>query len=107
MRVTISGEVISILDKEPETLKAIARAWIESCKTPDIRALQELLDRTEGRVATEVTLKALIVNVGDEYAREGIEAIKRDLLERKERYLLTEGTPESTERDNGQAKGGI
>ena len=91
MRATITGEVISLLNQNPIEIKAIAQAWLNACKQPDIRALTELLDRLEGRVASEVNLKALIVNVGDDYAREGIEAIKRDMLERKERYLLKEG----------------
>ena len=73
------------------TPKAIIEALIDKCiKERDIPAIREVFDRIDGKVPSEVSIRALIVNVGDDYAREGIEAVKRDLLERQERYLLEE-----------------
>ena len=91
LKVSLTKLLQDRLHNEPQTAQTIVNAWIDACKSRDMRALTEMLDRLEGKVASEVNLKALIVNVGDDYAREGIEAAKKDLVERQERYLLKEG----------------
>jgi len=89
LSTTITHELIGILESDVEIKRTIARKWIDACKEPDIRALQELLDRTEGKVADNLKIQAMIVHVGDDYARIGIEANKQDLVERRARLLDT------------------
>ena len=84
LSTTITHELVNILESDVEIKRKIARQWIQACQEPDMRALQELLDRTEGKVADNLKIQAMIVHVGNEYALNGLEANRLDLERRRE-----------------------
>jgi len=52
-----------------------------------IPALTEIYNRIDGKVPDQHSILGLIVHVGDDYARQGLEANRLDLEERKRKYI--------------------
>jgi hypothetical protein len=69
------------------TADEIIQALIDKCKERDVPAIKEVLDRIDGKVATELNVKSLVVHVGDEYAQTGLEANRKQMEEYRMRYL--------------------
>ena len=72
-----------LAENEGITAKEIAQKTIELAKSGLLPHTIEVTDRTDGKVASEVHLKGLIVHVGDEYAQLGLDAVTKDLEDRR------------------------
>jgi len=87
----VSGKTtVSSLLKQMSPLP-VAEKLYSMAISGNIQAMDIYLDRTEGKVASEVNLKGLMIHVGDDYARQGIEAMKLELEDRRAKYLLASG----------------
>jgi len=86
---TITSLIKDLLEQHPDWgegktyRELIALAIVDASAKGDTRAWGELLDRLEGKVANKHQISSMTVSVGDEYARRGLEAVKKDIEDRK------------------------
>ena len=74
-------------ENEGMPAQQIALKAIQKAREGSLPHIQEITDRTDGKVVSEVNLKGVMLHIGDEYAELGLEAVKRDLEQRKQRLL--------------------
>ncbi len=87
MPVSITKILKERLEKHPDQGEQIVDSLMKLANKPDMGALALIIERIDGKVASEVNFKGIMVHVGDDYAKQGIETLTKDLESRKVRYL--------------------
>ena len=68
-------------DKEGLNAKDIALTAIKRAKAGSLPHAIEVTDRTDGPVPKETHIKSLVINVGEDYAREALEEARQERLQ--------------------------
>jgi len=75
------------LEASPKEQDDIINSLLGLSKT-EMSAIQLLFERVDGKVASEVNFKGVMINIGDEFAREALETNRKQLEQAKQTYLL-------------------
>ena len=93
LKVSLTKLLQDRLESEPDTAQAIIGAWIDAAKEPDMRAIELMLDRLEGKVAEKHLNMSVIAHISEEYTKEVLEFMGQQELERENKLLLDEKNP--------------
>lgn len=99
MPISLVKALQNRLNDNPELANDIIDSWLEQSKY-QFPAIRELLDRIDGKVASEVHFKGVMAHIGDDYAQLGLEANKKALEERKMKYLGGNDGQKGTSEDS-------
>lgn len=91
--LSITSKIKEYLERDIDEIARVAVAQLKQPGKEYVALLKEVLDRVEGKVASEVNIKSVVMHIGDEYAQRGLAAIRTDLNDRKKAYSI-DVTPE-------------
>ncbi len=82
-------------EKEPGLVNDVIDSWLKLIRKPDANALNMLVERLDGKVASQLAVTGILLHVGNEYATQGLQALELDSSERQHRLGMgTEGVIE-------------
>ncbi|KKN78461.1 hypothetical protein LCGC14_0349930 [marine sediment metagenome] len=79
-----------LAENEGIAAQEIALKAVDLAKKGLLPHTVEITDRTDGRIPTDVNIKAAFIHIGNDYAQLGLQAMKTDLEDRKQRMITDE-----------------